>query len=50
LQLDQLIANAMHRAELAGRPYSNRAVFDAIYAAGIVPWALIDEEVAASGH
>ncbi len=50
VQLDQLIANAMHRAELAGRPYSNRAVFDAIYAAGIVPWALIDEEVAAGGR
>lgn len=49
VQLDQLIANASHRAELAGRPYSNKAVFDAIYASGIMPWALIDAEVAASG-
>ena len=39
-----------HRAELAGRPYSNSAVFEAIYAAGIMPWALIEEEVAAGGH
>ncbi|MEO6433791.1 MAG: DUF885 family protein [Sphingomicrobium sp.] len=49
VQLDHLLAGAQHRAELAGRPYSNRALFDAIYAAGIVPWSLIDAEVAASG-
>lgn len=45
--LDHLLAEASHRAELANRPYSNRDVFEAIYASGIVPWALVEEEIAA---
>jgi hypothetical protein len=45
--LDHLLAKASHRAELANRPFSNRDTFAAIYAAGIVPWALVEEEMAA---
>ncbi|MGH6729715.1 MAG: hypothetical protein ACREBK_06140, partial [Sphingomicrobium sp.] len=46
-QLDQILAAASYRAELAKRPYSNRDTFAAIYAAGIVPWAMIEDEMAA---
>ena len=48
--LDQILAAASYRAELARLPYSNRDTFAAIYAAGIVPWAMIEDEMAASGH
>lgn len=44
-QLDHLIAAASHRAEQDKRPYSNRDTFEAIYAAGIVPWVIIEDEV-----
>ncbi len=44
--LDRLLAEASHRAELANRPYSNRDTFNAIYASGIVPWALVEDEMA----
>lgn len=45
--LDKLLAEASHRSELANRPYSNREIFEAIYASAIVPWALVEEEMAA---
>lgn len=45
--LDRLLAEESHRAELAGRPYSNRDTFAAIYASGIVPWAIVEDELAA---
>ena len=45
--LDRLLAEASHRAELANHAYSSREVFKAIYASGIVPWALVEEEMAA---
>ena len=45
--LDRLLAAASHRAELANRPYSNRDTFNAIYASGIVPWAIVEDEMAA---
>jgi uncharacterized protein (DUF885 family) len=44
-QLDYLLAAASHRADMSGRPYSNRDTFAAIYASGIVPWTLIEKEV-----
>lgn len=44
-QLDHLLAAASHRAEMSGRSYSNRDTFAAIYASGIVPWTLVEEEV-----
>ena len=43
--LDRVLAEASHRAELAGRPYSNRDTFAAIYASGIVPWAIVEDEM-----
>ncbi len=46
--LDRLLASASHRAELAKRPYSNRDTFEAIYSAGIVPWAIVEDELAAA--
>lgn len=46
LQLDHLLAEASHRAELEKRPYDNRATFSDILAAGIVPPAIIEDEVA----
>ncbi len=45
--LDRLLGEASHRAELATSPYSNREVFEAIYASGIVPWSLVEDEMAA---
>ena len=47
VHLDRLLAKASHDAQLANRPYSNREVFEAIYASGIVPWALVEDEMAA---
>ena len=46
--LDRLLAAASHRAELAGKPYSNRDTFAAIYASGIVPWVIVEDEMAAA--
>jgi hypothetical protein len=46
LQLDRLLAQASHRAELLKRPFDNRAVFAGILASGIVPPAIIEDELA----
>lgn len=48
LQLDHLLALASHRAELEHRPFDNRAVFAALFASGIVPPAIIEDEMAES--
>ena len=45
--LDRLLGKASRRAELANIPYANREVFEAIYASGIVPWSLVEDEMAA---
>jgi hypothetical protein len=45
-QLDHLLALESHRAEQEHRPFSNRAAFAAILASGIVPPAIIADEVA----
>jgi uncharacterized protein (DUF885 family) len=45
--LDRLLAEASHRAELANRPFSNRDTFDAIYSSGIVPWTIVEDEMVA---
>jgi hypothetical protein len=52
VQLDHLLALESHRAELEHRPFVNRDAFAAILAAGIVPPAIIEDEVAkaASGR
>ena len=44
--LDHLLALASHRAEQNHRPFDNRAAFAAILASGIVPPAIIADEVA----
>lgn len=51
-QLDHLLALASHRAEQENRPFVNRDAFAAILASGIVPPAIIEDEVAeaASGR
>jgi hypothetical protein len=46
LQLDHLLALASHRAEQEHRPFDTRAAFAAILASGIVPPAIIEDEVA----
>ena len=46
LQLDALLAEASHRAEQQGRPFDHRAAWAAILASGIVPPAIIADEVA----
>ena len=46
MELDHLLALASHRAELEKRPYDNRATFAAILASGIVPPAIIEDEMA----
>ena len=46
LQLDHLIALASHQADVAKRPFDNRATFDAIFGSGIVPPAIIADEMA----
>jgi hypothetical protein len=46
LQLDHLLAEASHRAEQQKRPFDNRATFAAILASGIVPPAIIEDELA----
>lgn len=45
LQLDRLLANASHRAEQSGHPFLMSDVLARTYAAGILPWALLDREV-----
>ena len=45
--LDHLLAQASHQAEIEGRTFSNRDTFAAIYASGIAPWAIIEDEVMA---
>ena len=42
--LDRLLALASHRAELANRPFSARDTFASIWASGIVPPAIIEDE------
>ena len=46
VQLDHLLALASHRAEQEHRLFDNRAAFAAILASGIVPPAIIADEVA----
>jgi hypothetical protein len=46
VQLDHLLALASHRAEQQHRPFVNRDAFNAILASGIVPPAIIADEVA----
>lgn len=45
LQLDRLLANASHAAEQAGKPFVMSDVLARTYAAGILPWPLIEREV-----
>lgn len=46
IQLDQLLANASHRAELEKRPFAARDAFAAILNSSIVPPSLIEAEQA----
>jgi hypothetical protein len=46
LQLDHLLALASHRADVEKRPFDNRTTFDAIFGSGIVPPAIIEDEMA----
>jgi hypothetical protein len=48
-QLDGLIAAASHRADLAGKPFVLGDTVAQIMASGIIPPALIGEEMAADG-
>ena len=48
-QLDGLIAAASHRADLAGKPFDLGQTVATIMAAGVIPPALIGEEMAANG-
>lgn len=48
LGLDRLLAQASHRADQQKRPFDNRATFAAINASGIVPPAIIEDELAGS--
>lgn len=43
--LDQMLAAASHQAEATGRRFSLKDTFDAIWAAGIVPPAIIQSEL-----
>ena len=45
LQLDRLLANASHEAEQAGKPFVLSDVLARTYAAGILPWPLLELEV-----
>ena len=47
-QLDRLLAQASHRAEQERRPFVFRDAFAAILASGIVPPAIIEEELAST--
>jgi len=46
LELDHLLAEASHRAEVEHRPFNSREAFADILASGIVPPAIIDAEAA----
>jgi hypothetical protein len=46
MQLDRLLADASHRAEVEHRPFVARDVFASIFASGIVPPSLIEAEAA----
>jgi hypothetical protein len=46
LQLDALLAQASHRAEQQRRPFDHRAAWAAILGSGIVPPAIIEDEMA----
>ena len=48
-QLDGLIAAASHRADVAGKPFNLGDTVARIMAAGVIPPALIGEEMAADG-
>jgi len=52
VELDHLLALESHRAEREHRPFVNRDAFAAILASGIVPPAIIADEVAEApaGH
>ena len=43
-QLDRMIARASHQAEAAGKPFNLQQTFAAIWASGIVPPSIIDNE------
>jgi len=43
-QFDRLLAKASHQAELDGKPFSARDTFAAIWASGIVPPSIIEDE------
>ncbi len=43
--LDRLLARASNRADRAKQAFSNRDTFAAIYASGIVPWAIVEDEM-----
>lgn len=45
LQLDNLLARASHEAEQAGKPFAMRDVFARVMAPGILPPALIEDEM-----
>ena len=45
--LDRVLAGASYRADLAKKPFSNSDSFAGIYASGIVPWAIVEDEMAA---
>jgi hypothetical protein len=48
--LDRLLALASHRAEVEGRPFSAPRTFATIWASGIVPAAIIEDELPAAGN
>lgn len=45
LALDRMLADASHQADVSGKPFDLKRTFDAIYAAGIVPTAIIESEL-----
>ncbi|HET7709026.1 MAG TPA: DUF885 family protein [Sphingomicrobium sp.] len=46
-EIDRLLATASHRSELQGKPFSARDFFAAYFASGIVPHAIIQDEMTA---
>jgi uncharacterized protein (DUF885 family) len=48
LQLDSLLAKASHADDMAGRPFVMREVMKRVMDAGIIPVALIEQEVVAT--
>jgi hypothetical protein len=43
-QLEHMLARASHKAEAAGKPFSLKETFAAIWASGIIPPSIIDSE------